>query len=199
MITLFALAQWQSSKKQTLIVEQKNRESNFFLAKSYEEKAMRAIEKGDLIQKEGDKSITEYQKAWLYALEAKKIHLAKNMLALKQNSLVRLTNISSQAISPLKFTTPAQPRMGKQIHDLVYSPNGKLLASASNDKTVQLWNTTTGELKQTLKGRSWGGNAIAFSPNGKLIATTNYKTVQLWSAISGELKQTLKGVNWVML
>jgi WD40 repeat protein len=47
-------------------------------------------------------------------------------------------------------------------------------------------------LSQTLKGHSHWVNAVAFSPDGKLLASASYKTVRLWNAGSGAVLQTLK-------
>lgn len=56
------------------------------------------------------------------------------------------------------------------INALAYSPDGKLLASAGDDKTVKIWNAITGELIANLPkpGRVFG---VAFSPDGKSIAS----------------------------
>ena len=87
--------------------QEKILEANFYLAKSYEQKAMFALSKGDRAQEKGrNKSITEYQKAWLYALEAEKLPLPKDKIALKPASLVKLTNLSARAISPERKPTP---------------------------------------------------------------------------------------------
>jgi WD40 repeat protein len=69
---------------------------------------------------------------------------------------------------------------------VLFSPDGKLVASASDDKTVRLWDTATGAATQTLGGHLNRVNAIVFSPDGKLVASvSDDKTVRLWDTATG--------------
>ncbi|KAH5617544.1 hypothetical protein HBI23_254240 [Parastagonospora nodorum] len=77
---------------------------------------------------------------------------------------------------------------------VAFSPDGKHIASGSNDKTVKLWDATTGDYKKTLAGHRGRVTAVAFSPDGKHIASgSDDKTVKLWGAMTGDYKKTFEG------
>jgi WD40 repeat protein len=62
----------------------------------------------------------------------------------------------------------------------MFSLDSKRLASALCDKTVQVWDVTTGIVQQTLKGHSGYVLAVAFSPDRKQLASSSYNgTVRL--------------------
>ncbi|HEX9118536.1 MAG TPA: WD40 repeat domain-containing protein, partial [Anaerolineae bacterium] len=92
-------------------------------------------------------------------------------------------------------------RAADGIHGLVFSHNGKLLASSSFDKTTILWDTATGHpLHPPLVGHTARTLVAAFSPDDNLLATggTDY-LVFLWDVATGrQVGIPLKGHgNWV--
>ena len=70
------------------------------------------------------------------------------------------------------------------------SPDGKHLATASDDTTARLWDIATGQTIRTFTGHTDGVEEIAFSPDGKnLVTISNDQTIRLWDVATG---QTLK-------
>ncbi len=65
---------------------------------------------------------------------------------------------------------------------MAFSPDGKTLALASYEGTVQLWDVATGKLRETLKGHSNAVMAVVFSPDGRTLASgSSDQTVRLWN------------------
>ena len=81
------------------------------------------------------------------------------------------------------------------ISQIKYSPDGKIIASASWDKTVKLWDLETGKLINTLTGHQDGVNSIAFTPDRQtLVSASEDKTIKIWNLSDrAKLIKTLEG------
>ena len=78
------------------------------------------------------------------------------------------------------------------VSRLAFSPNGKMLATASVDGTVRVFEVKTGKNLATLKKHADLVLAVVFSPDGKILASAGYDdSIHLWRCDDFELVQTL--------
>ena len=133
-----------------------------------------------------------------------------------KNALPMTRRVSSIAFSPdghtLAVSTDSEivlwePNTGKQnailtkkkaFYYLLFSPDGRTLAARS-ESGIHLWNIDTtdiqkSELRHTITGYGWEVNSIAFSPDGKSLASGyRHKNIKLWNVSTGQLKKVFKG------
>jgi WD40 repeat protein len=70
---------------------------------------------------------------------------------------------------------------------VAFSHDSQLLASASGDETVRLWNPATGDELRTLEGHTDAVWAVAFSHDSQLLASaSDDETVRLWNPATGD-------------
>ena len=81
----------------------------------------------------------------------------------------------------------------RSVLSVAFSPDSTRLASASRDKTVKIWDASSGDCVQTLKGHSDSVMSVAFSPDStRLASASGDNTVKIWDASSGECLQTFE-------
>ncbi|RYH07702.1 WD40 repeat domain-containing protein, partial [archaeon] len=100
----------------------------------------------------------------------------------------------------LNLEGPGGPLLGTlQGHDayvtsVCISPDGSRIVSGSWDKTIKIWDASSGECVQTLRGHDNRVTSVCISPDGSRIVSGSWdETIKIWDASSGECVQTLRG------
>lgn len=92
------------------------------------------------------------------------------------------------SLSDTKTDQPAQYLDGRhrwEVLSVMFNPDGTLLGSCGRDSTVRLWDVKTKKLLRTFIGHKSGFSnkisCVAFSPDGKTVASSSKESVRLWN------------------
>ena len=97
-------------------------------------------------------------------------------------------------------STPSKPTL-TSVRDLSFSPCGRTLAAASGDSRVKLLEADNGrEIVAFIGGDTSAVNqlsSVAFSPDGKLLATAGASHVLIWDLLTHECIRAIPDTHWV--
>src|SRR5262249_59884765 len=82
------------------------------------------------------------------------------------------------------------------VYGLAVSPDGKTLATGGLDRTIRLWDVTTGKQTRAWEGSVVSVSSVAFSPDGRTLASGNLNGgLRLWDPATGKLVREVKGLD----
>ncbi|MEA5505065.1 serine/threonine-protein kinase [Halotia wernerae UHCC 0503] len=111
-------------------------------------------------------------------------------------SLQFLPPLITPKSSESSYQTNTLKGHSSDVNSVAFNPDGKTLATGSDDKTIKLWNLATGQEIHTFKGHFGWIWSVAFSPDGKILASgSKDKTIKLWNLTTTEEIRTLTGHN----
>src|SRR5262249_24097138 len=87
---------------------------------------------------------------------------------------------------------------GSMFKSVVFSPNGRVVASASSgdEHPLKLWDPANGRQLRAVEGQARSVNSIAFSPDGRFIVSGGVsQSLTLWDAMSGRASRIIVGFN----
>ena len=157
---------------------------------------------------------TDYLDAYLYrgfvydklgqSIRAEKDFNKATKLKLSQTSHQEQTSPPPEPTPPpTPSVSPVSPwqcvgtlqRHTAPISSLAIAPDGKIAATGSYDRTVILWQLSTGRVLQVLSGHTGRVHSVDISPDGRWVASSSGdKSIKLWKTSNGKLIRTLGGL-----
>lgn len=114
-----------------------------------------------------------------------------------QDRTIKIWNVPSvlDTDSPIKMTVQfTEKAHDKDINSITISPNDKLLATGSQDKTARIWLVADGSSVGTLRGHMKGIWCVRFSPVDQCVATSSAdSTIKIWALSDLTCVKTFEG------
>jgi WD40 repeat protein len=93
------------------------------------------------------------------------------------------SRVAGQARAPELI---AQVNHTARINSIVFSPDGRLIATAGSDHTVKVWDAARGMLIRNLEGHAGEVRSVAFSRDGqRIVSAAHDATVRVWEVATG--------------
>jgi RNA polymerase sigma factor (sigma-70 family) len=120
------------------------------------------------------------------------VAVASDSFGMKPNSTVLLMSLSRNA-APLRLAVGSNG----DVRSLAFSPDGNYLAAGGNFDFILLWEVASGHLVRRFTVSKHYIQAVAVSPDGKLLAVDNQPALRLWDVATGEEdRQPLEPKSW---
>jgi WD40 repeat protein len=103
------------------------------------------------------------------------------------NNTLKICDLETGDLTTLSSEKEGEGTFSGRAEDvLTVSPDGKRIISASGTSTITIWDCTTGQKLNTLRGHKWKVYACTFTPDGKyLVSGSHDHTLRVWNSASG--------------
>jgi WD40 repeat protein len=199
MAALFALAQQQeargnerlalTSEARALANEHRalTSEAQALANEAQVEQQLRLATSRDLATSAISKLAVDPELSILLAMQAVSVTYAidREVTEAAENALHQALEVSRIRLTLAGHTEP--------LSDVAYSPDGTRLATSSGDRTIKVWDASSGELLFTIAGQRVMQD-VAYSPDGTRLASADADgRARIWDAVSGTPVLTLTG------
>ncbi len=136
-------------------------------------------------------TLSNYNKDWEALPEGLRlIQQLKSPIPIGDDAQMQAVVSLQQVLSKIKEHNRLEGHSDRVL-SVSFSLDGQMIATASADKTVILWDST-GKSKGKLVGHKGAVRSVSFSPDGKTIVTgSGDRTVTIWDSSTGTIKRKL--------